>query len=121
MMRKYDIKICDSVIEPETDSKDIYYKESGSRKLYKVWIYLDGKDLPYVENVTYFLHSSFPNPKQTVRRTSSNPNCSLVIWTWGLFTIKGTTLFKDSSTDELSHSLTYNNSFNDEGKKKKKV
>lgn len=113
MQRKYDINICDSVLEPDTYSKDILYKQSGNKKLYRVWLYLDGKDLPYVENVTYILHSSFPNPQRIVRRTPSNHNCSLVIWTWGLFNVKGFTLFKDGSKNEFSHQLTYSNSFNE--------
>ena len=113
MQRNYDIEICDSVLEPESYSKDILYKQSGNKKLYKVWLYLKGQDLPYVENVTYILHSSFHNPQKIVRRTPSNNNCSLVIWTWGLFIVKGTTLFKDGSKYEMSHSLTYSDSFNE--------
>lgn len=113
MQRKFDIEICDSVFEPGTTSKNTFFKESGKRNLYKVWLYLEGMDLPYVESVTYFLHSSFPNPRTNIQRTPDNPNCSLIIWTWGIFTVKGTVVLKDGSKLDISHQLTYNISFKD--------
>lgn len=113
MQRKYDIELCDSAFEPGSNSKNTLFKESGKRNLYKVWLYLDGMDLPYVESVTYFLHSSFPKPRTRIQRTPNNPNCSLIIWTWGIFTVKGTVTLKDGSKLDVSHQLTYNISFKD--------
>ena len=110
-MRNYDIKVCDTAFDPRDNSKVIHYKKMDNRNLYKVWIYLDGKDLPYVEGVNYLLHSTFENPRQSISRTSSNPNCSLIIWTWGIFTVRVNVSLKNGERIELLHELTYNQMF----------
>ena len=115
-----DIAIKDSVFDPDlprSSSSKIYFhlgKRDG-RTYYKVWLYLEGNDLPYIESVTYTLHESFREPNQTVRRASSNPNCKFVIWTWGLFTVKATIIDKKNLTYIVSHELSYENELFPEG------
>jgi transcription initiation factor IIF auxiliary subunit len=107
MERRLDIKVRDTVFEPGAPSRKVYYKKSGSKALYKVWLFLEGEDLPHVMNATYKLHETFPNPIQTVRRTLSNLNCQLVIWTWGLFKIKVLIEEKSGVIRELDYALQY--------------
>lgn len=38
--------------------KDTYY--------YKVWLYVEGNDLPYVDYLIYTLNDSFPDPRPTL-------------------------------------------------------
>ena len=115
MRNIFDLIVCDTVFDPKNDSKVIRYRKTDDRTLYKVWLYLDGKDLPYTESVTYLLHSTFESPSQTVRRTSVNPSCSLIIWTWGIFSVKAFVSLKNGERIELSHELTYNELFDKQG------
>jgi len=107
MERRLDIRVRDTVFEPDSSSKKVYYKKTENKALYKVWLFLDGDDLPYVMNVTYKLHETFPNPVQTVRRALSNPNCQLVIWTWGLFRVKVLIEEKSGVIREFDYALQY--------------
>lgn len=88
---------------PLTDSSTTEY----GRTYYKVWLYLEGRDLPYIESVTYTLHQSYENPIQTVRRTPSNPHCKLAIWAWGIFELKATLLDKKGFSYLVTRELTY--------------
>jgi transcription initiation factor IIF auxiliary subunit len=115
MDRRLDLKVRDTVFEPGSASKKAYYKMSGKTALYKIWLFLDGDDLPYVSSVTYKLHETFPNPVQTVRRTLSNPNCQLTIWTWGLFRIKALLEEKSGVIRELDYHLQYDRELQQKG------
>ena len=85
-------------VRPETD--DTYY--------YRVFLYVDGYELPYVESVTYTLDDSFPNPEQIVRRTPANPICQLVVWTWKeLFTVVATIVDKKGNSYRITHDVSY--------------
>ena len=91
MTRPFEIEVKDSVIDPNlgpTEERVVYVRKTkGGKWLYKVWLYLSGPDLPRVKSATYELHSSFPDPVRTVRRTAANQQCQFVIWTWGLFEV----------------------------------
>lgn len=107
-----DIVVKDTVLDPNLSPSDparkIHFRKVGDETYYyKVWLYLEGNDLPYVESVTYTLDQTFPNPIRTVRRTPSNPHCQLVIWTWKLFTVKVTIVDKRNNTYEVMHELSY--------------
>jgi len=104
-----DIEVKDTVFDPDLPrtSAKVHFREKGARTYYKVWLYVEGNDLPYIESVTYTLHETFRNPDRTVRRTPSNPNCQLVIWTWGLFTMKATIVDKKGFRYEVAHELGY--------------
>jgi transcription initiation factor IIF auxiliary subunit len=106
------IEVKDSVFNPNLPKEDPtnlvnVREEADGTYYYKVWLFLEGYDLPYVESVTYKLDESFPEPNQTVRRTPSNPNCQLAFWTWGLFTIEATVTDKKGFNYQVSHELVY--------------
>lgn len=101
-----DIKIADSVVNSSHESH-FYVKRSGGQDRFKVYLFLEGNDLPYVDSVTYYLHPTFKNPVKTIMRTAGNPNCSLVIWTWGLFTVRARVATKSGKVLELQHHLGY--------------
>jgi len=95
--------------------REVHVRTVQGTTFYKVWIYLDGNDLPFVESVTYVLHRTFPEPYQTVRRTLSNPNCQLVIWTWGVFPIKAIVKDKTGHSREIEHNLSYDRQLREDG------
>lgn len=107
------VQIKDTVFDPNlprsSTSKIHVRRGKAETSFYKVWLYLEGADLPLVDRVTYTLHESFRNPNRTVRRTPANPNCQLVIWTWGIFMVKATITDKRGNTYVVSHRLEYEN------------
>ena len=118
--RPLNIKVRDSAFDPDEYGLDpfdfkappgrkriVHVDMSGSKPAYKIWLYLVGNDVPYVESVTYMLHHTFPDPVRTVRRTLENPQCQLVIWTWGLFEVRAVVTDKRGGRVELIHKLTY--------------
>lgn len=100
--------VFDPNLPPDHPGRKVYVMQSqDSRPLYKVWIYLQGKDLPYVQRVTYRLHETFEDPVRVVERSPSNPNCELVIWTWGLFEVGVAIEDKSERIYETVHRLGY--------------
>jgi len=89
----------------------IRFREIEGREQYQVQIFLAGQRVPFVEQVTYVLHPSFTPPIQEVRRTPSNPNCALVIWTWGIFEVRAVVQEKSGEKTELVHTLAYDKEF----------
>lgn len=119
-MEMMDLAVKDSVFDPSLDPNisDLTVTVRQAKKpLYKVWIYLEGKDLPFIESVTYTLHKTFADPVRTVRRTSANPMCELVIWTWGLFEVAARVIDRQGQAYDFSHSLTYGNELRQGGLK----
>lgn len=121
-LRTYNLKVNDMLLDSEEPLEDnnssgtrsrtriIYYKEStrSKKKLYKVKIYIDGKDLPYVKQVKYTLHSTFgKNRVKIVKRKPGNLQCGLVIWTWGVFTVKVEIEDLKDSIIKMEHRLTF--------------
>jgi len=124
MISKLDLQVKDTVFEPGSPPEVVYYQDeddNANRRLYKVWIFLEGMDLPYVASVTYQLHPTFPNPNRTVRRTVTNCNCQLIIWTWGLFKIKVAVKDKNGRIHEFVHDMKYDAELKQGGFKLKKV
>lgn len=109
------IKVVDTIIPPYSSKKMGYIDKSSTNKnpYYRVWMYLEGPDLPYVEKVTYVLHSTFNNPLRSVNRTPANPNCSVDIWTWGIFTVKVIIEDKRGDTTVIHHRLMYDRLLNE--------
>lgn len=107
-----DVVVKDSVFDPlgsspDTAEKIVRVRIKDNRTLYRVWMYLEGNDLPFVDNVTYTLHPSFAERVFRVPRSSTNPNCSLVIWTWGTFEVNVRIEDKKGRVYEVIHPLTY--------------
>lgn len=107
IMRISDVRVEDSIFDPARSERKVHVKRRGKTALYKVFLYLSGMDLPFVQQVTYRLHPTFPNPEQTVRRTAANPNCQLIIWTWGVFTLQAVVMDKNGNTIQLEHTLQF--------------
>ena len=110
-----DLKIVDSVLDPEGSEHVARYRKlhEGGRFHYRVLVFLTGKDLPFVEKVSYELHPTFKRRVRTVERSPSNPRCKLMIWTWGLFRIHATVRTLDGRSVELEHDLEYDRAFNE--------
>ena len=104
----YDVRVCDSAIGP---NNSVYAKGHGVSRRYKVDIYLEGRDLPYVYATTYDLHPTFEERQWTVRRRPSNPDCRLTIWTWGVFTVHVEIELKSGEIIRMRHRLSYDESF----------
>lgn len=114
MEKKFFIKPRDSVFEPGSRADKVKVRlGDGSRPRYKVFLFIEGRDLSYVDEVTYVLHRTFKQRRRTIKRKFSNPNCQLTIWTWGLFTID--VIVKDKSGQEHSykHEMSYDQALND--------
>lgn len=107
MMRISDVRVEDSLFDPDRSEQKVHVRRRGKTVLYRVFLYLAGMDLPFVQQVTYRLHPTFPNPEQTVRRTAANPNCRLILWTWGIFTVQAVVLDKSGKTIQLEHTLQF--------------
>ncbi len=119
------IKIVDTIFDPDVYGSDLspedikkrrpdirYYLSEGS-SLYKVWIFLSGTDLPRVDSVTYQLHETFDNPIRIIPRTLNNLDCSITIWTWGIFQINATILDKVGRSYSISHQMNYGETLKD--------
>jgi hypothetical protein len=112
MKRPTQIVVLDSALDPDgAATRETVQYRAGDPPLYRVFLYLDGHDLPYVEGVTYHLHETFPRPRREVRRTPSNPRCKLVLWTWGVFEVRAVIRDKRGEEHEVRHPLTYDRAF----------
>ncbi|CAM1368271.1 hypothetical protein TPENAI_60393 [Tenacibaculum litopenaei] len=111
-LKTYDVKISDSLFNPEDRDqlkvrKAHYRKGKSGRNLYKVYLYLEGNDVPFIKKATYTLHQSFNNRVRVIERRPQNPYCKLVLWTWGLFYVKIELEDINGQRLELNHFLTY--------------
>ena len=106
--RTLSLKIRDSVFGPNARVREVGVKKAESdRPLYRVYLFLEGPDLPFVESVTYRLHPTFQVRNRTVRRSPSNPGCELKIWTWGVFEIEVRVKDRSGVIHRFRHDLTY--------------
>jgi len=115
LQRGLNIIVRDSLFDPDRPGEQVarVRRTEGKRPLYRVFIYLDGPDLPFVKKVTYALHQTFSPNTRTVSRSISNPRCKLEIWTWGVFAVRATVLDKQSRTFTMTHALEYASALKD--------
>jgi transcription initiation factor IIF auxiliary subunit len=108
MRSKFDIRVADTVLIDARNKNGAMYRlsDAGVHR-YKVRIFLEGQDLPFVRQVTYGLHKTFRNPHRVVERTISNPDCRLEIWTWGIFEVTADVQDNTGQVYRLTHQLTY--------------
>ena len=105
---RLDIQVRNSLTDPGVDNTaPIHYFKKGSTNFYKVWIFLEGRDLPYVDYVVYHLHESFNEPVRKIPRSASNPNCMLVTWTWGTFELVVEVVDKKGNSFTLNKDLDW--------------
>lgn len=114
MKSAFDIRVVDTVLIDARNRNGAMYRVSDSGvNRYKIRIFLQGNDLPFVRQVTYGLHPTFRNQLRVVERTISNPNCRLEIWTWGIFDITADVLDQGGQTYRLVHPLSYGRELED--------
>jgi hypothetical protein len=103
------LEVKDSVFDPNQRLSEpkVHVRQKDGKQYCQVWIYLEGGDLPYVNQVTYVLHEDITPPIQTVERTPSNPNCAVAIWTLGSFLVKARIIDKKGFSYQVDYSLTY--------------
>jgi hypothetical protein len=102
------VGVCDSALDPNERVPTVNVQRRGTEApLYRVRLYLVGDGLPFVQAVTYHLHETFDPPVRYVERTVENPNCELVIWTWGIFPVLAEIRDKRGAVYEVQHALTY--------------
>jgi transcription initiation factor IIF auxiliary subunit len=106
------VEVKDSIFDPESSDRTARVQNPKSDKpLYRVFLYLEGLGLPYVNAVTYVLHPTFDEPTRQVLRTPANPRCKLEIWTWGLFQVQAIISDREGNMFTLSHDLQYSKDF----------
>jgi len=103
------IQVQDTAFDPVSTEKNVinFFQGLDKKTMYKVWIYLEGPDVYYVDWVEYELHETFPDRFKRIERSVSNPNCTLVIWTWGVFNLKAKIFLKTGEVINAEHLLTY--------------
>ena len=105
------LKITDTPFDPDSNDKIIHTRVSTSgKKLYKVWISLEGQDLVFVRQVKYILHPTFGQREHTLERSFTNPKFRMFIYTWGIFEVKAIVEARRGSY-ELRHTLEYDRKF----------
>jgi hypothetical protein len=112
MQNQLNVEVRESVFDPDLPEghpeRKVQVRQSeDSRPFYKVWFYLHGKELPYVQRTTYRLHETFEDPVRVVERSPTNPNCKLVVWTWGLFDVVVAIEDKTGRIYETIHRMRY--------------
>lgn len=105
--RARDLEVRTSCFDPDSDARIIHVRERQPDPLYRVFLFLDGRDLPYVESVQYVLHPSFATPNRTVRRTPDNPICKLAVWAWGEFAMHSFVFFKTGERFDLANQFKF--------------
>lgn len=102
------IAVRDSVYDPDSSEQRIQVREASSDyPLYRVFLYLEGPDLPFVTQAIYRLHPTFDPPERPVLRSLGNPSCKLEIWTWGLFDVAVEIEDRRGFRFQLQHPLAY--------------
>ena len=103
-----DAVIHDSLVDPDQDQSVVYYHPDGDgRTLYKVWMFISGSIVPYIDYVIFTLHPTFSEPVVKINRNASNPNCKFYFWTWGIFTVHLEIHLKTGQIVKFDHPLTY--------------
>lgn len=117
LKEKPNLEVFDTVFDPKKNNyKNPFDLVSGdftvnlfqrTKPNYKVWIYISGNDLPFVNKVVYHLHETFLNPNRTVLRNQGNPYFMIDIWTWGIFDVVAEIHYGKRRIHKITHKLTY--------------
>ena len=104
------IIIVDTPINPfdQNEQRNIVERRVRNGKTqFKIWLYLNGDDLPYVRRVKYVLHSSYKQPEFIISKLPSNPNCLFSFWAWGTFIVKAVVEDKSKKLYYFEHRLMF--------------
>lgn len=87
--------------------------------LYRVFLRLEGPDLPLVKSAVYVFDSSVSPREVTIPRSETSPDCLYEVWLWGKFEVNGYVIDVKDQTYPLSpHYLDYDSYFEDAAFKK---
>ena len=96
----------------EQGKQEIHFFQRNGRRNYRVTLSIEGRDVPYISHVDYYLHKSFgAGSLNSIERTVYNQNCALHFWTWGTFEVVLLIHDKVGNTYELSYQLAYPEQF----------
>ena len=106
-MRNLNIFVKDTVVENVNGEESIIAKKSTNKTMFKVTLVLGGNDLPFIKEVTYTLHKTFKNRIKRIERSISNPDCRLVFYAWGTFTVIAKVETLKGGSFQISHPLQF--------------
>ncbi|MBI1371987.1 MAG: hypothetical protein GC159_04400 [Phycisphaera sp.] len=88
---------------------DRYWGRRGDQPYWEWSLKLNGSmtDLADVQQVTYHLHPTFPQPNVVVTDAPRN-GFAFTTNGWGTFAVGATVLFRDGTTQRLTHQLKFN-------------
>jgi hypothetical protein len=106
MSRGLHLQVHDSAFDPDTYDRSTIEYRRGESLNYRVFIFLDGLDLPFVQHVMYRLPTAV-GPPRLVARMIDNQRCKFDIWTWGVFELIAEVVLKDGSLVPFPHQLEF--------------
>ncbi len=80
---------------------------SAKKNLYRVRLWLDGRDLPQLAEARYRFPSRARLTDQPVSRRIDNPRCEIFIWAGGLLELAAELTLKDGRSYTLRHELGF--------------
>ncbi len=113
MEQRLDVEFDNEVYD---NNRQVMYKKSRDKYLYRHRIYAKGNDLDKVKEIKYTLHPSFPNPIRTVRDMENN--FELITWAWGEFRIKIIIITKDGNEHYRDFDFRFGDKLRDAKKNK---
>ena len=111
MFPRLSIAVQDTPFDPSARERIVLTRVVDGRTLYRVFVYLTGRDLPFVKRATYRLHPSVSESPHTVPRTPSNPDCRLVLWLWGTFPLSVVIEDLKDGVHEVQYTLQFDRYF----------
>lgn len=84
----------------------VYYStNSAGLQVFKIRVYVTGRDLYNIKSVKYVLHPTFENPEYS--STDPYNNFEMVLWTWGRFNMPIIVTMKDGRVYEYDYYFTF--------------
>lgn len=110
------VQVVDTPFDPfaKTGERVVDYSKqegAGGRPMYRVYLRLEGPDLPLVKAVKYHLHESFKPNWVRVERTTDNKSCAVSIWMWGVFELRAEVEDLAGRKHDILHYLQYDKYF----------
>ena len=115
MFPRLDVEIVDTPFDPDAQERVVQVRTTtDGQQLYRVFIYLTGRDLPFVRSVTYQLPSAIADPPvRTVVRSPAARDCRIDLWVRGSFEIRAVVEDLKDGTHELEHLLQFGQYFDE--------
>jgi hypothetical protein len=113
MFPRLELEVQDTPFDPSARERIVLTRAVDGQTLYRVFVYLTGRDLPFVKRATYSLHPSVSGTPQAVARTPANPDCRLILWLWGTFPLSVVVEDLKDGTHELQYKLQFDRYFSE--------